>query len=76
VVRRLAGRECVLLSHLLLILELLEHVQISTAGALAVAVIVLGTTLLRASNLQFCYIMTVQNAVYVFCIHVYTLSKL
>jgi hypothetical protein len=30
--------------------ELLEHVQILTAGAVAVAV--LGTTVLRASNLQ------------------------
>jgi hypothetical protein len=30
----------------------MEYVQISTAGALAVAVAALGTTVLRASNLQ------------------------
>jgi hypothetical protein len=30
----------------------LEHVQLSTAGALAVAVAVLGTTVLHESNLQ------------------------
>jgi hypothetical protein len=32
--------------------ELLEHVQISTAGAFAVAVAVFGTIVLPASNLQ------------------------
>jgi hypothetical protein len=53
-VRRLVGSECVLLGHLRLIVEweLLEHTQISTAGALAVAVAVLGTRVLHASNLQ------------------------
>jgi hypothetical protein len=57
-VHRFAGSDCVLLGHLRLMLsmlwneELLENVEILTAGTLVVGVAVLGTTVLGASNLQ------------------------